>query len=348
MRITKDEIAKINKFRKILEANYSIEEIEQMNAGITISKDLFIIAIKENDYFIQCQLNIEESEDLKVSTTLGELLNVAKTFTKKSEIDFNLEDCSLKFSGMQDKELKEYSLPIKFDNLITAKINIPDMYSMISLDLLSGLIASYKLSKKMEAIDVEALIKVSQKNNCLRLFANGQSEVLALNYDCINDNAEFFIEKDKIKTLYTLIQETKSFEIEIKIMPKMIVVKSDYIIFMAIKSSKPGLDLENLVNTLEEKMNFENQNVIIDEKSITLRNGQERIVYLNNNSLKSDNINEVFSDISIINSGYSDKRLTELLKIKSIEDLKVFKGDKDILKLENNYLRYYLLPQKKD
>lgn len=345
---SKDEIAKISKLRKVLENIYSLEEIEKLETVLSFKNNDLYIVIKDNEYYFQLSLELENSDqEITLVTNFGELLKIVKTYTKKSEISISIKE-NIDFEGLQDKDVVKESIILSKESpktkpFLDTKLN---RVNLSSIDLLTGLIACYKLSKKMEVLDIESLIKVSIKNNQISFFANSNNEILKTNFDFNDEESSFFLEKDKIRLIYSAIQETKAFSVNL-INYKGLILEANNLLVWVSKSEKPGLDLEELVNNLENKLNFKDTNVKIDEKAINLRTTEDRIVYLNNNDLTSDSINTVFSDISKIESGYSDKRISELIKIKSLEIDKVMLGDKDILKLKNDFLSYYMLPQKK-
>lgn len=354
MKISKDELAKILKLKKVLELELSEEEISSLTFNMYIKENEFHTNVVCKKNIIQCVSSIENPENirLRVAANFNDLLKVCKTFTKKTDIELILNDNEIIFKGIQDKNEVISKLPLSKESALNKFLPKNEGNNLDSLDFLTSLLACHKLAKEMAQIDVESLIKVSLKDNYLQLFANSSNEILKCftNYQSM-DKISFYIEKYKIRAITTLIQESKSFTLKVKIVKEGILVESGSYRMYSAKSSKPGLDLEKLVENIEEKMEFKTIGKTIEEKTIFERNMNERIAYIEEvngiNVLKSNDINQVFSNISKIEVGYSDKRLTDLLKIKSLEVEKFSISENNVLKLENSYLNYYLLPKKR-
>lgn len=351
--ITKDEIAKIIKLKKVLESTYTLDEIKKLESVVKITDNEFIIAVEVEENHIQLNLNCKFISNLINNIFVikfEELIDLAKTFTKKSDIDFSINDNKIIFKGLQDKaevvkEIIASKESPKFKIFSNLNGGIID-----SIDLLTGLLASYKLAKEMEQVNVESLVKVSSKDNCLKLFANSSSEILELKYVVSLNKEDFYLNKKAIKLLYTGIQESKAFEVKINLFKGIIISANGFTVYVS-KSLKNGLDTEIIVDNLNQKINFNTISNNIDEKAILLRTASDRLCYIENNSLLTSNDESiVFSPISVIKEGYSDKRISELLKIKSLDIDSVSLSDvanNKILLLRNSFLSYYMLPRKK-
>lgn len=348
---TKEEISKIIKMRKILENNYSLDEITNLDTFIRIKKDGLYIVINQNDIILQLKLNLfDNNEDFSFTTKFGELLKIAKTFTKKTDINIIINNNDITFEGNQDKDLVSEKIMVTKETKVNISTNINGI-TIPSIDLLTGLIACYKITKKMEILlEVDNQIKVSSKDGILKFICNSNDTILSVNFDYKNTNNNFFLEKEKIRLIYSTIQESKELDTELSTYQGLVIKTGDFTLW-AKKSNKNNFDVEGLINNLENKLEFKKiENSFIDEKNINKRDIDERICYINDNKLTSDKMSSVFSDISIIKNGYSDKRISELLKIKSLdlEELNLFIENKyNILKVSNDFLTYYILPQKK-
>ena len=340
MIISKEEIAKIKKIKNL------IGEEAIINCKIK-GNQFYLTNINEGKFF-QLNLSIENenNEELTFKIEMGELLKLTSTFTKKADIEILAKNNSLIFKGIQNKEEVEVKVKIEAIDRINI-LNIVNGTNIDVINFLSALIAAYRLSKKMESINVESMTKVAITPGKIRLFSNSNSEILNSEFDFnSNISASCYLEREKIRFLYESIQESKSFDLTIAYKGG-IFIKSGYITVFVKASTAPGLDLESMLQNLENRLNFQKINATIDEKAILKRDTSERIAYLNNDSLTSDDINNVFSDISKIEQGYSDKRISELLKINSIEINEIYCGSNGILRLQNDFLKYYLMPQKK-
>jgi hypothetical protein len=347
---TKDEISKIIKMRKVLESNYDLESISTFKTSLCFKKDKLYIIVNQEDNYLQISLDIfDNNEEISFETTFDEVLKIAKTFTKKADINVIINDNSVSFEALQDKDLVKETIMIqKGDSTPIRNLKGSDVSS---IDLLTSLIACYKISKKMEVIaDINSQIKISVVDNILNIMSNSNDAIIKGSFDFIGKNTNFYLEKENVKMVYSCIQESKSLTSTISIYEGLIIQAGCFIIWSK-KSSRPSFNIESLIDNIETKLDFSKiENSVIDEANINKRDIEERICYLDNETLTSNTTSTVFSNISIIEAGYADKKISELLKIKSLEldELEMYVDKKyNILKMKNDFLTYYVLPQKK-